>query len=242
MSMIAKWMIAAAGLPVLMACGSQPKIKDGGAMDTAWINMFEGNTLSNWHVYNKPGTAGSAWSLKDGVLHLDDTNKKNGKIVDGGNLVYNQEFENFHLKLEWKISEGGNSGIMFYVKEDPALTEPYYTGPEMQVLDNERHPDAKIIKHRAGDLYDLISCAKETVKPAGEWNLAEIVCNKGQLDFFLNGEKVVSTKYGDDAWKAMLSNSKFKEWKSFGIYHSGKIVLQDHDNAVWYRNAMIRRL
>jgi hypothetical protein len=240
--MIAKWMVAAAGLPMLMACGSQPKIKEMKAKDTVWVNMFEGNSLSKWHIYNKPGITGKAWSLQDGVLYFDPSNKKDGKIMDGGNLVYNEEFENFHLKLEWKISPKGNSGIMFYVKEDPSLSEPYLTGPEMQVLDNDGHPDGKIIKHRAGDLYDLISCSKETVKPVGEWNQAEIISNNGQLDFFLNGEKVVTTQYGDDAWKTMVSNSKFKNWKSFGAYKSGKIVLQDHGDAVWFRNAMIRRL
>lgn len=240
--MIVKWLIASAGLPMLMACGSQPKIKEMKAKDTVWVNMFEGNSLSQWHIYNKPGTAGKAWTLQDGVLYFDPSNKKDGKIMDGGNLVYNEEFENFHLKMEWKISEGGNSGIMFYVKEDPAFNEPYFTGPEMQVLDNEKHPDGKIIKHRAGDLYDLVSCTKETVKPVGEWNMVEIISNNGQLDFFLNGEKVVSTKYGDDAWKTMISKSKFKDWKSFGTYNTGKIVLQDHGDAVWFRNAMIRRL
>jgi hypothetical protein len=176
------------------------------------------------------------------VLHLDGSNKSNGKIVDGGNLVFNQDFENFHLKLEWKISPGGNSGIMFFVKEDPALKEPYQTGPEMQVLDNNAHPDAKIIKHRAGDLYDLISCSKEVVKPVGEWNLAEIVVNNAKLEFFLNGEMVVSTTLWDDNWNKMIEGSKFKGWPQFAKYKSGKIVLQDHNDEVWFRNMMVKKL
>jgi len=240
--MNAKWILAMAVLPILTACGSQPKIKETLAMDNTWVNMLEGNSLSQWHIYNKPGVSGKTWSLQDGVLYFDPSNKKDGRIVDGGDLVYKEEFENFHLKLEWKISAKGNSGIIFYVKEDTSFKAPYLTGPEMQILDNDGHPDGKIIKHRAGDLYDLMSCSKETVKPVGEWNLAEIISNKGQLDFYLNGEKVVSTQYGDDAWKTMVSKSKFKDWKYFGAYKSGKIVLQDHGDAVWFRNAMIRRL
>jgi len=89
--------------------------------------------------------------------------------------VTDEEYENFDLKLEWKIAKNGNSGIIFFVHEDTAKYKATYeTGPEMQVLDNDGHPDGKIVKHRAGDLYDLISCRKETVKPVGEWNAAEI--------------------------------------------------------------------
>jgi hypothetical protein len=228
----------------MMSCGGSKSADGGkiasGKMDGEWIDMLA--NINDWHVYNKPGTVGSAWSLKDGVLHLSAANKNNGKIVDGGDLVYKDEFENFHLKLEWRISPGGNSGIIFYVKEDPKYKHPYTTGPEMQVLDNTAHPDAKIIKHRAGDLYDLIACKKEVVKPVGEWNLAEIVSKNGKLDFYLNGEHVVSTTMWNDAWNTMVAGSKFRDWADFAKFKSGKICLQDHDDEVWYRKAMIKKL
>jgi hypothetical protein len=113
-------------------------------------------------------------------------------------LVTDDEYENYHLKLEWKISPNGNSGIIFGIKEDSTLYKnTYNTGLEMQVLDNNGHPDAKIIKHRAGDLYDLIS-SSGTVKPVGEWNQAEIMVKDGKLDLFLNGTNVVSTTLWDE--------------------------------------------
>ena len=213
-----------------------------GEKKEGWEILFDGVSTKGWHTYgNSP--VGTAWKVADGVLSLDTSVKANGKITGGGNILTDEEFENFHLRLEWKISKNGNSGILFYVKEDTLkYEEPYHTGPEMQVLDNDGHPDARIIKHRAGDLYDLISCSKETVKPAGEWNLAEIKCVNGKLDLYLNGENVVSTTMWDDNWNKMVAASKFKQWKDFATYKKGRINLQDHDNAVWYRNIKIRKL
>lgn len=207
-----------------------------------WIALFDGKTTDGWHKYGG-GPVGSAWKIADGNLYLDTTEKNNGKIKGGGDIVTDEEFENFDLKLEWKISKGGNSGIMFCVHEDTTKYKyPYETGPEMQVLDNDGHPDGKLKKHRAGDLYDLISCSTETVKPVGEWNQVEIKLLKGKLDFFLNGGNVVSTAMWDDNWNKMVANSKFKTMPGFGTFTKGHIDLQDHDCMVWYRNIMIRKL
>ncbi len=95
----------------------------------------------------------------------------------------------------------------------------------MQVLDNAGHPDAKIIKHRAGDLYNLISVSTETVRAAGEWNTAEIISNRGSLRFFLNGTETVNTTMWNDSWRAMIAGSKFKDMKGFGTFRKGKIAL-----------------
>jgi Domain of Unknown Function (DUF1080) len=209
--------------------------------DTGWVSLFDGKTTAGWHSYGKT-TAGEAWKVADGAIYLDTT-KKAGWQTTGGDICTADEYENFDLKMEWKIAPNGNSGIIFYVHEDTAKYKyVWMTGPEMQVLDNAGHDDGKIIKHHAGDLYDLISCSKETVKPAGEWNEVEIISNNGKLDFLLNGTNVVSTTMWDDSWKKMIAGSKFKDMPDFGTYKKGRIALQDHGNMVWYRNIKIKRL
>lgn len=207
-----------------------------------WQLLFDGASTKGWHSYGET-TAGKAWKVDSGAIHLDASVKADGKVVGGGDLTTDSAYDNFHLKLEWKIDTNSNSGLIFYVNEDTAkYKKSYETGPEMQVLDNKGHPDAKIIRHRAGDLYDLISCTKETVKPALQWNAAEIKSLNGKLELWLNGENVVSTTLWDDNWRAMLANSKFKQWADFGTFKKGKICLQDHGDNVWYRNIKIRKL
>lgn len=201
-----------------------------------WELLFDGTTTNRWHKYgNKP--VGKAWQVSDGNLYLDGTKKE-----EGGDIVTDKEYDNFDLKYDWKIDVNGNSGVIFYVHEDAKYQWPWHTGPEMQVLDNNGHPDAKIIKHRAGDLYDLISSSKETVKPALQWNQAEIKCVNGKLDLYLNGENIVSTTMWDENWKKLVAGSKFKNMPDFAAYKKGKIGLQDHGNTVWFRNIKIRRL
>src|SRR5215831_2086855 len=205
-----------------------------------WVKLFDGKTKNGWHIYNHK-SGGDSWKVANGALYFD-SQKKSGEPSGGGDIITDGEYDNFDLKLEWKIDTGGNSGVLFYVHEDPKIKETYYTGPEMQVLDNARHDDAKIKKHRAGDLYDLISCSKETVKPALEWNQVEIVSNKGSLDLFLNGTKVIHTTLWDDSWKKIIAGSKFKQWPEFGTFQKGHIALQDHGYKVWYRNILIKKL
>jgi len=228
-------------LPVLFLAGIL-QFMGNSCKKGKWISLFDGKTTKGWHKYGG-GQVGEAWKVKNGELFLDTLGTDDWKIKGGGDIVTDTEFENFHLKLEWKISKGGNSGIMFYVQEDTALYKnSYETGPEMQVLDNDGHPDGKIHKHRAGDLYDLIPCKVETVRPYGQWNKAEVIADHGKLTFILNGTKVVETTMWDRAWKDMIFKSKFNQWPAFGTFKKGKICLQDHGNLVWYRNIQIREL
>lgn len=229
----------------LFSCSTQNKTtmqtsENNQAAGDGWISLFDGKTTKGWHTYGKTGI-GKAWKVEDGTLRLDAAAKKEWQTAEGGDIVTDEEFEDFHLKLEWKISPKGNSGIIFYTKEDPQYPYMWHTGPEMQILDNNGHADAKIHKHRAGDLYDLIE-SKQAVKPVGEWNLAEIVSKDGKLDFYLNGQHTLSTTMWDDNWRALIAGSKFKDMKAFGTIKKGRIGLQDHGDDVWFRNIMIKRL
>jgi hypothetical protein len=244
-------MIACSSI-VIISCNSQNDKSKSGTMQNdstktlqtnndGWISLFDGTTTKGWHKYGG-GAVGSGWKVQEGSIFLDTTVEVNGKR-DGGDIVTDEEFENFDLKLEWKIAKNGNSGIMFCVHEDTTKYKyPFETGPEMQVLDNDGHPDGKLKKHRAGDLYDLISCSKETVKPVGEWNQVEIKLQNGKLDFYLNGENVVSTTMWDDNWDKLVAGSKFKTMPGFATFKKGHIDLQDHDCMVWFRNIMIKKL
>lgn len=226
--------LSALVLMAMMSCSST-KNQTGAK---GFTKLFDGKTTTGWHTYGK-ATAGAKWKIEDGALHLDPNGPKDG----GGDLVTDKEYTNFHLKLDWKVAPNANSGIIFYVHEDPAkYGATYSTGLEMQVLDNEGHPDGKITKHRSGDLYDIIKSSSEPVKPVGEWNTAEIISKDGKLEQYLNGVKVVSTTLWDDNFKALIAGSKFATWNGFATYKTGKIALQDHGDSVWYRNIMIKEL
>ena len=231
----------AATLICMMSVAQKNNSLSAAEKKNGWKLLFDGKTTKGWHSYNK-ATAGEAWKVKDGVMYLDTAKKEGWQVASGGDLVSEKMFANFDLKMEWKISQGGNSGIIFYVQEGKKYEYSWLTGLEMQVLDNEGHDDGKIIKHRAGDLYDLIKCSKETVKPFEEWNQAEIISEKGNLTLLLNGEKVVSTTLWDDHWRKLVAVSKFKDMPDFGKFKSGKIALQDHGHEVAFRNIKIRQL
>lgn len=208
-----------------------------------WELLFDGTTTAGWHTYGKD-TVGKAWRVEDSLLHLDASVKDGWQTKDGGDIVTNNEYENFHLKLEWKISEGGNSGIMIYVHEDTLKYKyPWESGPEIQVCDNEKNEDGKIDKAGVGSIYDLVaSTSQNFVKPAGQWNQVEIIADKSKLDFYMNGELALSTTLWDDAWKNAITDSKFKTMQGFGTYKKGKIGLQDHGANVWFRNIRIKKL
>ncbi len=212
------------------------------AAGTSSTLLFNGKTLAGWHTYGKD-KPGSAWSVDSGSIHLKPQTSKGYQTEGGGDLVTNDEYGNFDLKLDWKISKGGNSGVILFVHEDTTkYKETWNTGLEMQVLDNARHDDAKIPKHRAGDLYDLITSTPETVKPAGEWNAVEVRSDNGKLDFYLNGAHTLSTTLWDDNWKKLIAGSKFKDMPDFGTFKKGHIALQDHGFEVWYRNISLQKL
>lgn len=196
-----------------------------------WKLLFNGTDLTGWKGYKKD-TPGATWIVEDGALALT--------AGGAGDIMTKEEFGPFELSLEWKISPNGNSGIIYLIKEDPAAENTYNTGPEMQVLDDDGHPDGKIPSHRAGALYDFQVPPQGAVKPVGEWNEAVVRYSGSRIEHWLNDVLVSETSYGDDAWKAKVAATKFKQWPLFGTFGSGHIALQDHGDKVWYRNIKIR--
>jgi len=201
-----------------------------------WKLLFDGKDLDGWHIYLKPD-ARPGWTVDSGAIKTDFNN--GGVRQD---LVTNDEFENFELTLQWQIAEGGNSGIIFNIHEDPQFPATYFTGPEMQVLDNIKASDNKKENHLAGSLYDLIPADPKAVHPAGEWNTIKIRKKDGHLTFWMNDEKVVETQMWNDEWKQLVQGSKFKQWPAFATFKKGHIALQYHGGQVSYRNIMIRQI
>jgi len=232
------------GLIVLLSISLGSKSQSVNALSEkekteGWKLLFDGKTTAGWRNYNSDKT-GLAWKAADGILYLD-TSKKPGES-SGGDIITNDEFENFEFSLDWKIEPCGNSGIIFNVVEDPKYKYTFLTGPEMQVLDNACHPDGKIDKHRAGNLYDLIEGKTVSVHPAGQWNQARIISNKGHLELWLNDSKQAETEMFTPEWEAMIKASKFKDMPDFGKARKGHIALQDHGHQVWFKNIKIREL
>ena len=207
-----------------------------------WKVLFDGRTFDGWHEYRKEGVSEN-WKIEDGAMVLYPSAE--GEEGESHNLVSNDEYTDFVLSMEWRISEAGNSGIFWGIKELPELGQPYETGPEIQVLDNEKHPDGKNgTSHQSGALYDMVSPSKDVTKPVGEWNLCEITIdhktNTGMV--VLNDIEIVNFPVNDPEWSAMVSKSKFADWKHFGKYTTGKIGVQDHGNGVAFRNIKIKEL
>jgi hypothetical protein len=187
--------------------------------------------------------------VEDGALHLKPARTEQPGSMAGGDLITRGEYENFELALEWKISEGGNSGIFYLAPEncgggERAEAPIYESAPEMQILDNERHADARLGvngNRQAGSLYDLIPATPQNVRPAGEWNQAEIAVDHDRVSFRQNGETIVRYEIGSPDFQARVAASKFNGWKGFiDPARRGHIGLQDHGNEVWFRNIRIR--
>ena len=191
---------------------------DKGAMNTLtdaekaqdWILMFDGKTSDGWRGYNKK-TFPAGWIIEDGAFKCKGSGNGEAGAIDGGDVIYDKKFSNFDLKLEWKISQGGNSGI-FYLAREVEGWKIYRTALEMQVLDNDRHIDSNLGKdgnRKAGSLYDLIPAKPQNTKPAGQWNSVEIICYQGTVVHKQNGETVLEYHLWTPEWNDLVKNSKF---------------------------------
>ena len=207
-----------------------------------WMLMFDGTTPGKWRGYGKDHFP-AGWEVKDGMLSCKGSGRGEAGAIEGGDIIFDEKFQNFELSLEWKISEGGNSGILYLAQESPDKTI-WQTAPEMQVLDNLKHPDSRDDFHTAGSLYDMIAVPRDKVKPVGEWNQVKILIYKGLVEHWLNGEKVVEYHLWTPEWNAMVAKSKFPQYNPdwAKVAQEGYIGLQDHGDDVWYRNIKIRKL
>ena len=199
-----------------------------------WNLLFDGESLEGWRSYNQ-SNLNAQWTVDEHSIHLSSAGGKD-IVIPGG------PYENFELRMDWKLIPGGNSGIIYNVVENEKYRASYLTGPEMQILDNGVHGDGKIFMHRAGDLYDMIPCSFVTANPGGEWNSIRLIINNGKVEHWQNGYKVVEYEMFTPEWDAMVAKSKFRNWSDFGKSHGGQIVLQDHQNQIWFKNIKIKTL
>ena len=196
-----------------------------------WELLFDGKDLARWERYGAP-EALHGWTVQDDAIAW---------IAQGaGDLATKEEFGDFELRYEWKISAGGNSGVMFRVSGQGQA--PWHSGLEMQVLDNERHSDGQNPTHRAGSAYDLMASPDHVVKPVGEWNHASIRCQGSRVELRLNGVVTAAIDLASEEGRQVIAKSKFKDLPFFAKALKGKIVLQDHGDPVWFRNVKILRL
>ncbi len=198
-----------------------------------WEVLFDGKSTEHWRGYNRTNFPDKGWKVENGTLKTIP----HGDVVD---LITRDEYENFELVLEWRISPNGNSGIMYHVAEgDPAV---WHTGPEMQILDDTRHAAAQNPKTSAAALYDLIPPVNKHLAPVGEWNKVRILVNGNHVEYWLNGYEVVHYELNSPELNALIDKSKFKGDARFAKMKTGYIALQFHHDEVWFRNIKVRRL
>ncbi|MCC6492870.1 MAG: DUF1080 domain-containing protein [Pirellulales bacterium] len=222
-------LLLAAGTPAAESAQANDT-PNGKAKEKGFTKLLPGDDHEGWTAYGNDQWP-QGWEVKGGILH---------RTTGGGDVMTEKEYGDFDLRFGWKVSEGGNSGVMYRVSEEKGPA--YWTGPEYQVLDNERHQDGKNPLTSAGSLYGLYASAEDAAKPAGEWNRGRIVIRGNHVQHFLNGQKVVDAEIGSDDWNKLVAGSKFAAWPKFGKNQRGHIVFQDHGDEVWYRNIRIKEL
>ncbi len=218
-----------AGLVLILAISCCPAVAKKGK----WKVLFDGKSTDAWRGYKQDSFPGAIWKVEGGTL----------KTVVGAehrDLLTREKYGNFELELQWRVAPGGNSGIIYLVSEDS--DETWHTGPEMQVLDDAKHPDGKEPKTSAGSLYALIAPSNKRLHPAGEWNKARLIVLNGHVEHWLNGKKVLDYDLGSDQLKLLIAGAKFKDFPRFAQNREDFVALQHHGEEAWYRKIRIRSL
>lgn len=218
-----------------------------------YITVFDGTTFAGWRGYEKDEVPGK-WIIEEDAIKVNGSGAGEAQANDGGDLVFAHKFKNFELSVDWKVSKGANSGILYLIQEVQGQPS-YISAPESQVLDNENHPDAKLGvdgNRQSSSLYDMIPAVPQNAKPVGEWNTTKITVYKGTVIHNQNGANVVEYHLWTPQWTEMLQKSKFSSEKwplAFellnncgGDNHEGYIGLQDHGDDVWFKNIKVKIL
>jgi 3-keto-disaccharide hydrolase len=228
---------AAAAVAPLAAQTPDKKAPAASKDSGGWVQLFDGKDLKGWRGYKKPDATETRWKVEDGLLTLPSNGA--GDTHGARDLITDATFEQFDLRWEWKISQGGNSGVKYFVLED----RPDAIGHEYQLIDDERHADAKIGPHRqTAALYDVFPAHDRPMKPAGEWNTSEVIVKGTHVTHVLNGKTVLEYDLGSPTLTAAIEKSKFKGIERFGKPQNGHILVQDHGDQVWYRKIEIKTL
>ncbi|HKA23325.1 MAG TPA: DUF1080 domain-containing protein [Blastocatellia bacterium] len=208
-----------------------------------WKLLFDGKTWNGWRGFRREKMPDEGWTIEGGAIKHIAGNGEQSK--QGGDIITVGKYDNFELQLEWRISPGGNSGIKYLVDEDMVKSGYSGLGFEMQVLDDDQHPDAKMGKdgnRTASALYDLIAPKNKVLHAVGEWNQVRLIVHGNHVEHWLNGAKVVEYELGSPELKALIAESKYKTIPGFGEVRKGHILLQDHGHEVWFRNIKLREL
>ncbi len=195
------------------------------------VVLFDGKSADAFRGYKRDSFPDKGWRVENGTLKTI----VGGEVVD---LVTKEKFDNYDLQLEWRVSPGANSGIIYNVSE--AFPSSYNTGLEMQVLDDSKHKDGGNPKTSAGALYALIAPKNKSLQPVGEWNHARLVVDGNHVEHWLNGRKIVEYDLDSKELDALIADSKFNKMPGFAKEKTGHIVLQHHRDEVWFRNIKIR--
>ncbi len=229
---------AAALLFVIAGTSFKPATNKTEPVKGKWISLFDGSSLKGWHGFNKTGVIQN-WTIEDGAMVCL------GAAADahGGDIVTDAAYQNFELKWEWKISKGGNSGVMYHVLEGAKYEAPYQTGPEYQLIDDIDFPEKLEDWQKTGADYAMyLTNANKKLKPVGEWNTSKIIFNNGHVEHWLNGKKIVQFTAWDADWTKKKTEGKWKNFPDYGSAKKGLIALQDHGNKAYFKNIMIRVL
>ena len=228
---------AAAVAPLAAQTRKDPTASTTTSETNGWMRLFDGKDLKGWRGYKKADATETRWKVEDGMLTIGGNGA--GDTHGMRDLITEATYEQFDLRWEWKIAPGGNSGVKYFVLEDQESA----IGHEYQLIDDERHPDAKIGPHRqTAALYDVFPAADRPIKPAGEWNNSEVIVKGTHVEHWLNGKRVLQYELGSPELKAAIAKSKFKDIARFGTPVKGHILIQDHGDQVWFRNVRIKPL